>query len=258
MSIIGLKRGSRANFPNNTVDGTMYYSTDTGELIFGNGSSGIKISDIEVVDQLPEGGGYANKFYYLTTDKKFYHYNSSASEWDNPGGGGGGGASSWNDLSGKPFSSIGTGLSVSEGVLSANAQIPAWSSVTSKPFASIGTGLTVTDTVLSADVQSVSLADSGTASSTVTSAQFLTVNNGTPVEVKGTKFMQQTTTTATSEWYIDFTNAAITNDSVLEVYTDVFDVQCKNISMPSAGTCRVTFPAQSTSGTSVRVRLYIM
>ena len=42
-------------------------------------------------------------------------------EW---GSGGGGGASTWSDISNKPFSTIGSGLTVSNDALSADAQLP--------------------------------------------------------------------------------------------------------------------------------------
>ncbi len=62
---------------------------------------------------------------------------------------GGTGASTWNDVSGKPFETIGSGLSVTEGTLSATGE-STWSNVLSKPFETIGEGLTVTEGTLSA------------------------------------------------------------------------------------------------------------
>jgi hypothetical protein len=60
------------------------------------------------------------------------------------------GTPEWSNVQHKPFSSIGTGLTVTDGTLSATATMPTWSQVTSKPFNSIGTGLAVTGDVLTA------------------------------------------------------------------------------------------------------------
>ncbi|MDR3137285.1 MAG: hypothetical protein LBT73_00120, partial [Tannerellaceae bacterium] len=81
-----------------------------------------------------------------------YHDNEYITKgWaDGAYGGQSSGTPEWNNVQHKPFSTIGTGLTVSNNVLSATATAPAWGEVTSKPFTSIGTGLMVTGDVLSA------------------------------------------------------------------------------------------------------------
>jgi hypothetical protein len=60
------------------------------------------------------------------------------------GGGGGGGSTAWADVTGKPFTSIGTGLTVTDGALSADGAAPAWGLVTGKPFEALTEDFTVT------------------------------------------------------------------------------------------------------------------
>jgi hypothetical protein len=67
------------------------------------------------------------------------------------GGGGGGGSTTWSQVPGKPFNSIGTGLTVTGGALNADGAAPAWTTVTGKPFESVGNHLTVVGGELATD-----------------------------------------------------------------------------------------------------------
>lgn len=135
----------------------------------------------------------------------------------------------------------------------------AWSALTGKPFSSVGSGLTVSSDTLTADVQSVTVDSTGTASSSAVSYQRVGVN-GNYTEINGTKYMEQTQTVSTStDTTYTFTNAAITANSVIDVYASEFGINPSNVSVTvlnNIGTCTVTIPKQS-SAISLGIRIYI-
>ena len=110
-------------------------------------------------------------------------------------------------------------------------------------------GTTSTFTVTNG-TSSVTVAGSGTASASVTHQQQITVNN-VITDIDGTKYMEQTANSAT----FTFTNAAITADSAIDVYTDTWgdNPSASNGVVASAGSCVVTFDAAQ----SRTVRIYI-
>ena len=123
-----------------------------------------------------------------------------------------------------------------------------WSDVTSKPFSTVGNGLTVTSDTVAADIRTVTVDSTGTASNT--GARYQRVNiNGTGNEINGTKYMEITSTSGSS---YTFTNSAITSSSVIDVYTDTWGDNPSNVTV-SSGTCTVTFGASKTRS----VRIYI-
>lgn len=131
----------------------------------------------------------------------------------------------------------------------------AWSALTNKPFSTVGSGLTVTSDTLAADVQSVTVDRTGTASASAVSYQRAGVN-GSYTEIDGTKYMEQTQTVSTSaDTAYTFTNAAITADSDIDVRASVFGITPSNI-VTTAGQCVVTIPKQS-SAISLGIRIYI-
>lgn len=130
----------------------------------------------------------------------------------------------------------------------------AWSALSSKPFSTVGSGLTVTSDTLSADVQSVSVGRTGTASASATSYQRVGVN-GSYTEIDGTKYMESSSpTTANNVDTFTFTNAAITSDSVFSrPFTDKFGVAPVDMTV-SGNTLSVSFNS-SDSVTTCRVYL---
>lgn len=133
----------------------------------------------------------------------------------------------------------------------------AWSGVTSKPFSTVGSGLTVSGDALTADVRTIALTRYGTASSTVTSYQKLNVNGSATSNVlTGSMYMEQTKTLSTSSTTTyTFTNSNITTSSAIDVYTDIYGVNPSSVSV-SSGTCTVVFPKYS-SASSMACRIYI-
>lgn len=114
----------------------------------------------------------------------------------------------------------------------------------------------VTDTEKSTwngKVDAVSVSRSGTASSSVTSAQFVSVTDagGSAVtyEIDGSKYMERKNYSSTS--YV-FTNSAITTDSTIDVYTSTWGDNPSNVTVTN-GSCTVTFA----SATTRNVRIYI-
>jgi len=93
----------------------------------------------------------------------------------------------------------------------------------------------------------VSVAGHGTASATVTHEQQITINS-TAHDIDGTKYMEQTANSAS----FTFTNAAITANSAIDVYTNTWGDNPTNVSA-SSGSCLVTFAAAQ----SRTVRIYI-
>lgn len=133
----------------------------------------------------------------------------------------------------------------------------AWSEVTDKPFSTVGSGLTVSSDTLSADIQSVSLTRYNTASSTTASYQKVTANGSSVGSIiTGSMYMEQTKTLSTSSTTTyTFTNSNITTSSAIDVYTDIYGVNPSSVSV-SSGTCTVVFPKYS-SATSMACRIYI-
>lgn len=166
----------------------------------------------------------------------------------------------WSQIQNKPFERIGSGLSVVNGVLNANVGTPRWTEVDDKPFSSIGEGLNVdSSNRLNANVRNVEMSMQGTATATSSKYQQIDVNtNGTVVstEIDGTRFMQysQTLNTASTTVYT-FTNSAITNNSAVDVFTDIWGIDPTNVNI-SNGTCTVTFAPVETA-TSMICRIYI-
>ena len=101
----------------------------------------------------------------------------------------------------------------------------------------------------------VTVDHTGTASDTGVRYQRIGVN-GVYTEIDGTKYMEQTKTLSTSaDVTYTFTNAAITANSVIEPYCDIFGVSPSSITV-SAGSCAIVIPKQS-SAVSCKVRIYI-
>jgi len=101
----------------------------------------------------------------------------------------------------------------------------------------------------------VSVSHIGTASSSGVRKQQITVDN-VAYDIDGTAYMEQTINTSTSATSsATFSNAAITANSVIDVYTSQLGLCYSNITV-SEGSCVVTFPAQA-SAASVTVRIYI-
>lgn len=102
-------------------------------------------------------------------------------------------------------------------------------------------------------VDSVSVSRTGTASSSVTSAQFISVadagGSAVTYEINGSKYMEITNTSATN--YV-FSNSAITSDSTIDVYTNTWGDNPSNV-VATNGSCTVTFA----NATTRNVRIYL-
>lgn len=160
----------------------------------------------------------------------------------------------WSWLIDKPFETVGSTLSIEDGVLKFGYQ---WRTVTDKPFYTVGYGLNVdSNGNLNANVTSVNVSQIGTASSTNTSYQSVTINNINN-EITGTKYMEYTQAlSTTNDTVYTFSNADIHSDSMIEVYSSIWGVAPKNIRVAS-GTCTVTFPKYDTN-TNLTCRIYIL
>lgn len=115
----------------------------------------------------------------------------------------------------------------------------------------------VTDTEKSTwngKVDAVSVSRTGTASSSVTSAQFVSVTDagGSAVtyEIDGSKYMERKNTSSTS--YV-FSNSAITTDSTIDVYTSTWGDNPSNVTV-SNGSCTVTFASATTRNVKIYIR----
>lgn len=127
----------------------------------------------------------------------------------------------------------------------------AWSDVTSKPFSTVSTGLTVTSDALTADIQD--FGTTGTASASAVSYQRVK-KSGTWYEIAGTKYMETSTkTTSSGTDTFTFTNAAITSNSAIDVYADIFGV-APTAETVSSGSCAVSF---NSSDNVTTCRIYI-
>lgn len=124
----------------------------------------------------------------------------------------------------------------------------AWSEITDKPFTTLGTGLSVSSGTLSPDVKSVSVTTTGTASSTGTRKQTITIN-GTTYTINNSFYMSQSVTLSTSSTKtVTFTNSGITTSSRIDPYSSDYTVVPTNV-VASNGSCTVTFGTVSSSKT---------
>ena len=127
-----------------------------------------------------------------------------------------------------------------------------WSEVTSKPFSTVGSGLTVTSDTVAADVQSVTVDSTGTASSSASRYQRVGVN-GNYTEINGTKYMETTTYTTSGDNRV-FTFTNVSQDAVIDgPYCDKIGVT------PTAQThSGTTYTASfATSDAVGKVRIYL-
>lgn len=131
----------------------------------------------------------------------------------------------------------------------AQAESVDWENVNDKPFDAVGEGLTVDDDgEVSADVKSVSVASAN-------GVQSISVN-GVSTDVVGTRYLDVTNVLSTSvDTDYVFTDAHITADSVIDVYSTIFGVNPSNVTV-SNGTCTVTFP-KHTDAVEMTCRIYI-
>lgn len=107
------------------------------------------------------------------------------------------------------------------------------------------------------DISEVTAPTTGTASQTTFARQTLTVNNSIHTEINGTKYMEYSQALSTSvNTDYTFLNVAITTNSVIEVFVDIFGINPINISVPQNGQCIVTFPPQNTAN-NMTCRIYI-
>lgn len=158
---------------------------------------------------------------------------------------------SYNDLSNTPeLANVATSGSYND--LSNTPTIPS----TLAELTGDATHRVVTDTEKSTwngKVDSVSVSRTGTASSTVTSAQVVSITDagGSAVsyEVDGSKYMERKNYSSTS--YV-FTNSAITTDSTIYVDTNTWGDNPSNVTVTN-GSCTVTFASAITRN----VRIYI-
>ena len=123
-----------------------------------------------------------------------------------------------------------------------------YNDLSNKPsLASVATSGSYNDLSNKPSIPSVSIAGSGTASSSATHSQQVTINS-TPTNIDGTVYMEYTATAST----FTFTNAAITANSAIDVYTDTWGDNPSGVTV-SAGTCTVSFSASQAR----TVRIYI-
>lgn len=100
----------------------------------------------------------------------------------------------------------------------------------------------------------VTVETTGTASATVAEVTDLKINGSTVFTLS--TYMEQSITLSTSmDTIATFTNAAITTDSAIEVYTSAESLTYKSMST-TAGNCDVTFDAVE-SATTITVGIYI-
>ena len=128
----------------------------------------------------------------------------------------------------------------------------AWSALTGKPFSSVGSGLTVSSDALTADIKTVTIGSTGTASSSAANYQRVGVN-GSYTEVRGSRYMETSTyTTSGTNRVFTFTNVAST--AVIDgPYCDKIGVS-PTAQTHSGTTYTVSFATSDAVGT---VRIYL-
>lgn len=173
------------------------------------------------------------------------------------------GLNDWSQIVDKPFSSIGVGLNVINGVLSLSSPLNvSWSDVKEKLFDDIGNGLFVSQGELKANIKDASFGlRAGTASAIFAKYQqiMITDENGYSVEqINGTKYMEysQTLNTNSNTVYTFTSSDDITLNGAIDVFTSIYGFKPTNI-VAANGVCTVTFPPYDTANTSMTCRIYI-
>lgn len=130
--------------------------------------------------------------------------------------------------------------------------VPSWPTLSGKPFSSIGSGLTVSSDTLAADVQSVTVGLSGIGTSISPRYQRVSVN-GDSNEINGTKYIETTTyTTSGNNRVFTFTN--VSQDAVIDgPYCDKIGV-APTAQTHSGTTYTVSFATSDAVG---KVRIYL-
>lgn len=128
----------------------------------------------------------------------------------------------------------------------------AWSALTGKPFSSVGSGLTVSSDALTADIKTVTIGSTGTASSSAANYQRVGIN-GSYTEVRGSRYMETSAyTTSGTNRVFTFTNVAST--AVIDgPYCDKIGVS-PTAQTHSGTTYTVSFATSDAVGT---VRIYL-
>ena len=173
------------------------------------------------------------------------------------------GLNDWSQIVDKPFSSIGVGLNVINGVLSLSSPLNVtWDDINNKLFDDIGSGLSVSQNELSADVRHIMFAwRAGTASANYAKYQQITITNKDGYytqQINDTKYMEysQTLNTNSNTVYTFTSSDDITLNGAIDVFTSIYGF--KPISIVAAnGVCTVTFPPYDTANTSMTCRIYI-
>ena len=159
----------------------------------------------------------------------------------------------WNQISNKPFETIGSTLYVKNGALTFAYN---WNEITNRPFYTVGYGLNVdSNGNLNADTPSVIVERVGIASSTEVSYQSLKVGNMNYWFLNSTYMEYSQALSITNDTVFTFNNSNINSDSFIEVYTSIWGVNPKNISVTN-NSCVVTFPSYDTN-TTLTCRIYI-
>lgn len=193
----------------------------------------------------------------------------------------------WSQITNKLFESIGSGLTVTSGVLSAddqdwsqilnkpfesinsddfvveddtlliNPSVKEWANITDKPFETLGDGLNVdVDDVLNADIYNVTVSLQGSATASTSRYQQITINT-TSTEINGTKYMEyEQTLDTTNDNVYTFNNADITTSSAIDVFTSISGMNPTDVEV-TTGTCTVTFDPYTREDVDMVCRIYI-
>jgi hypothetical protein len=109
---------------------------------------------------------------------------------------------------------------------------------------------------LTANIRTVTTEYNGSASATNTRFHAIRVNGSNVGTIDGSTYMEQTQTLSTSaDTVYTFTNSAITANSAVDVYTNIYGINPSNV-VTTSGQCVVTFPKQSTAQT-MTCRIYV-
>lgn len=160
----------------------------------------------------------------------------------------------WDEIINKPFERIGSTLSVKNGALTFAYK---WNQIEDRPFYTVGYGLNVdSNGNLNADVPSVVIEQLGNASNIEISYQSLQVGDMCYWFANSTYMEYSQTLSTTNDTVFTFSSSAIDADSLIQVYTSIWGMTPKSISVTN-NSCVVTFPSYDTSAT-LKCRIYIL
>ena len=211
---------------------TNYISISPSDLFFDNNDSSLSISDITLL--------LLNEIYSDTSQNQSSNPIMIPKRINV-------GIYDWNGIANKPFNSIGSAFTVTNGELNLVSSVSvSWDDIIDKPFNTIGSGLYVGTfsgvKKLCADIESFTIQwrDS---SSIYQQLNLMGSQGGNTMTLSNSRYIERYINLGYVEQTITVTSSDITTNSAIDILTSIPSIRPTNISI-SGNTCTIIFPPQ--------------